>query len=91
LLSLLRSATNLRVEALFQNIAPAQSGSFNLSEGVVLNVHDSRHYSRYIMSKSGGVDSIVLIKLPLSKWHAYINGPTFADAILDRLTAKYLK
>jgi len=43
------------------------------------------------MSKSGGVDSIVLIKLPLSKWHAYINEPTVADAILDRLTAKYFK
>ena len=30
-------------------------------------------------------------KLPLKKWHPYINGPTIADAILDRLTANYSK
>jgi DNA replication protein DnaC len=27
-------------------------------------------------------------QLPISKWHEYINEPTLADAILDRLTAK---
>jgi DNA replication protein DnaC len=30
---------------------------------------------------------IVTSQLPVSKWHAYINDPTLADAILDRLTA----
>jgi DNA replication protein DnaC len=35
--------------------------------------------------------TIITSQLPLKKWHAYINEPTIADAILDRLTAKYSK
>jgi len=31
---------------------------------------------------------IITSQLPVSKWHDYINEPTLADAILDRLTAK---
>jgi DNA replication protein DnaC len=35
-----------------------------------------------------GKKSIVITsQLPVSKWHTYINDPTLADAILDRLTA----
>jgi DNA replication protein DnaC len=30
---------------------------------------------------------IVTSQLPIAKWHEYINDPTLADAILDRLTA----
>jgi len=30
-------------------------------------------------------------QLPLKNWHAYIDKPTVADAILDRLTAKFQK
>jgi len=30
---------------------------------------------------------IVTSQLPVSKWHEYINEPTIADAIMDRLTA----
>jgi DNA replication protein DnaC len=30
---------------------------------------------------------MVTSQLPVSKWHEYINDPTLADAILDRLTA----
>lgn len=30
---------------------------------------------------------IVTSQLPVSKWHEYINDPTLADAILDRMTA----
>lgn len=31
---------------------------------------------------------IITSQLPVAKWHAYINEPTLADAILDRMTAK---
>ena len=31
---------------------------------------------------------IITSQLPVAKWHAYINEPTLADAILDRLTAR---
>ena len=31
---------------------------------------------------------IITSQLPVSKWHGYINEPTLADAIMDRLTAK---
>jgi DNA replication protein DnaC len=31
---------------------------------------------------------IITSQLPVAKWHEYINEPTLADAILDRLTAK---
>lgn len=31
---------------------------------------------------------IVTSQLPVAKWHEYINEPTIADAILDRLTAR---
>ncbi len=30
---------------------------------------------------------IITSQLPVAKWHEYINDPTLADAILDRLTA----
>lgn len=30
---------------------------------------------------------IITSQIPVSKWHEYINDPTLADAILDRLTA----
>jgi DNA replication protein DnaC len=31
--------------------------------------------------------TIITSQLPVGKWYDYINEPTFADAILDRLTA----
>ena len=34
---------------------------------------------------------IVTSQLPVSKWYDYINEPTLADAILDRLTANALQ
>ena len=30
---------------------------------------------------------IITSQLPVAKWYEYINDPTLADAILDRLTA----
>lgn len=35
--------------------------------------------------------TIIASQLPISKWHAYIDEPTIADAILDRLSAKCSK
>ena len=35
--------------------------------------------------------TIITSQLPLKNWHAYIDEPTVADAILDRLTAKFSK
>jgi len=35
--------------------------------------------------------TIVVSQLPVDKWHAYINQPTMADAICDRLAAKALR
>ena len=35
--------------------------------------------------------TIITSQLPLNKGYSYINEPTIADAILDRLTAKYSK
>lgn len=32
--------------------------------------------------------TIIVSQLPIAKWYDYINEPTLADAILDRLTAK---
>jgi DNA replication protein DnaC len=32
--------------------------------------------------------TLIASQLPVEKWHAYINQPTLADAICDRLTAK---
>ncbi len=31
--------------------------------------------------------TIIVSQLPVAKWHEYLNDPTLADAILDRLTA----
>ena len=31
---------------------------------------------------------IIAAQLPVAKWYEYINEPTIADAILDRLTSK---
>jgi len=35
--------------------------------------------------------TIVASQLPVEKWHTYINQPTLADAICDRLSAKALR
>jgi len=35
--------------------------------------------------------TIVASQLPVDKWHTYINQPTLADAICDRLSAKALR
>lgn len=34
---------------------------------------------------------IVTSQLPVSKWYDYINEPTLADAIMDRLTANAVR
>jgi DNA replication protein DnaC len=34
---------------------------------------------------------IITSQLPVSKWYEYINDPTLADAILDRLTANSIR
>lgn len=35
--------------------------------------------------------TIICSQLPLNKWYAYLDEPTIADAIMDRLTANYSK
>jgi DNA replication protein DnaC len=37
--------------------------------------------------RSGKKSIIITSQLPVAKWYEYINDPTLADAILDRLTA----
>lgn len=34
---------------------------------------------------------IITSQLPVNKWHEYLNDPTLADAIMDRLTAKAVR
>lgn len=34
---------------------------------------------------------IITSQLPVAKWHEYLNDPTLADAIMDRLTAKAVR
>ena len=46
--------------------------------------------SRYIgklADRYGKKSIIITSQLPVAKWFEYINDPTLADAILDRLTA----
>ena len=35
--------------------------------------------------------TVVASQLPVDKWHSYINQPTLADAICDRLSAKSIR
>jgi DNA replication protein DnaC len=39
----------------------------------------------------GQKSTIVASQLPVDKWHAYINQPTLADGICDRLSAKAIR
>lgn len=34
---------------------------------------------------------IITSQIPVAKWHEYLNDPTLADAIMDRLTAKAIR
>jgi DNA replication protein DnaC len=45
----------------------------------LLQILEERHGKR---------STIVTSQLPVSAWHEYINEPTVADAIMDRLTAQ---
>jgi DNA replication protein DnaC len=50
--------------------------------------HDMRLALLQLLEDRYGRKSIIVVsQLPVSKWHDYINEPTMADAILDRLTA----
>src|SRR5436190_8140784 len=44
----------------------------------LLQILEERHGKR---------STLITSQLPVSKWHEYINEPTIADAIMDRLTA----
>lgn len=46
---------------------------------VLLQLTDDRYAKKSI---------IITSQLPVSKWHEFINEPTLADAIMDRLTAR---
>lgn len=37
--------------------------------------------------RNGKRSTIITSQLPVSAWHQYLNEPTVADAIMDRLTA----
>ena len=56
-------------------------GLQNLSQEVRLTL------LQLLEDRYGKKSIIVTSQLPVSKWHQYINDPTLADAILDRLTA----
>jgi len=60
-------------------------GLQNLSHDVKLAILQILE-DRYKISST-----IIASQLPLNKWHAYLNEPTIADAIMDRLTAKCSK
>lgn len=40
-----------------------------------------------IEDRHGKYSTIITSQLPVAKWHEYINEPTLADAILDRILA----
>jgi len=58
-------------------------GLQNLSHDVKLAILQILE-DRYKISST-----IIASQLPVNKWHTYLNEPTVADAILDRLTAKH--
>jgi DNA replication protein DnaC len=45
----------------------------------LLHVLEERHAKR---------SAIITSQLPVAAWHQYLNEPTIADAIMDRLTAR---
>ena len=54
--------------------------------------HDMRLTLLQIMEdRYGRGSTIIAAQLPLSKWYDYLNEPTIADAIMDRLTARMHK
>lgn len=48
-------------------------------------------FLQILEDRYGQKATIVASQLPVDKWHAYINQPTMADAICDRLSAKALR
>ena len=56
-------------------------GLQNLSQEVRLTL------LQLLEDRYGKKSIIITSRLPVAKWYEYINGPTLADAILDRLTA----
>jgi DNA replication protein DnaC len=54
--------------------------------------HDMKLTLLQIMEdRYGRGSTIIAAQLPLSKWYDYLNEPTIADAIMDRLTARMHK
>jgi len=48
-------------------------------------------FLQILEDRYGQKATIVVSQLPVDKWHAYINQPTMADAICDRLAANALR
>jgi len=60
--------------------------------GIQALTDDSRLALLQILEdRYGQKSTIVVSQLPVDKWHAYINQPTLADAICDRLAAKAIR
>jgi DNA replication protein DnaC len=50
-----------------------------------LNARSRQDILELVEARTGSGAFIFTSQLPLNKWHDYINEPTFADAILDRI------
>ena len=48
-------------------------------------------FLQILEDRYGQKATVVASQLPVDKWHAYINQPTLADSICDRLTAKAIR
>ncbi|WP_415869554.1 ATP-binding protein, partial [Burkholderia ubonensis] len=46
---------------------------------------DARNYLLEVIDDRDGTRSTITSQLPLEHWHAWLQDPTLADAILDRL------
>lgn len=58
--------------------------------GVPLSIKCDNLKSAVIRSDRYAKSSVIVAsQLPIKNWYEYFNDPTIADAILDRLTAKY--
>lgn len=50
-----------------------------------LSEHGKQDLLEIIEDRTGKGSLIITSQLPIDKWHEYINEPTFADAIMDRI------
>ena len=70
---------------IFSSLFQRSSGEERVAQYVIREHDRGRPLAEILEDRYDKKSTLITSQLPLDQWHAYIDEPTLADAILDRL------